>query len=353
MESPLLPYSPSGEEQRVRVRACGGSSGAGRRKREFISDEKKDASYWEKRKKNNEAAKRSREKRRFHDLVLEGKVQALDEENGRLRSELLQLKLRFGLISAASFLESGKGLGNNMTSEPTSLLCSGENGTYTSSFLGMNSDSSEADSGGGAAMEGYSPCGSLSDLSDQSSRDSPEPGSYMDGRTTDSEFAHMCPSVNQSAAMLSAPRGGVILYRMGGLTVDPQQRQREDDDFPSYALLASQPLKCSTPPIRPPIFAHADPSPPHYQQLLKAALGNTEPLDSPKSNMLDYHSEDSADREGGYGYGPPEDPPHQESSPGVKLPHKLRLKGRPHGQESRGAERGQVTEVQDCVAGDL
>uniref|UniRef100_A0A670Y0G0 BZIP domain-containing protein n=1 Tax=Pseudonaja textilis TaxID=8673 RepID=A0A670Y0G0_PSETE len=62
------------------------------RKREFISDEKKDASYWEKRRKNNEAAKRSREKRRFNDLVLENKVLALNEENVRLKTELLQLK---------------------------------------------------------------------------------------------------------------------------------------------------------------------------------------------------------------------------------------------------------------------
>uniref|UniRef100_A0A803TNQ1 BZIP domain-containing protein n=1 Tax=Anolis carolinensis TaxID=28377 RepID=A0A803TNQ1_ANOCA len=68
-----------------------------RRKREFISDEKKDACYWEKRRKNNEAAKRSREKRRFNDLVLENRVLALNEENVRLKTELLQLKLRFGL----------------------------------------------------------------------------------------------------------------------------------------------------------------------------------------------------------------------------------------------------------------
>uniref|UniRef100_A0A8C4YKR9 BZIP domain-containing protein n=1 Tax=Gopherus evgoodei TaxID=1825980 RepID=A0A8C4YKR9_9SAUR len=71
----------------------------------FISDEKKDASYWEKRRKNNEAAKRSREKRRFNDLVLESRVLALNEENLRLKTELLQLKLRFGLISTAAFVE--------------------------------------------------------------------------------------------------------------------------------------------------------------------------------------------------------------------------------------------------------
>lgn len=69
-----------------------------RRKREFISDEKKDEGYWDKRKKNNEAAKRSREKRRANDMVLEGRVLGLLEENARLRAELLALKYRFGLV---------------------------------------------------------------------------------------------------------------------------------------------------------------------------------------------------------------------------------------------------------------
>ncbi|XP_061414115.1 uncharacterized protein LOC133346507 [Lethenteron reissneri] len=50
------------------------SSASGRRKREFTPSEKKDASYWDKRRKNNEAAKRSREKRRLNDLVLETRV---------------------------------------------------------------------------------------------------------------------------------------------------------------------------------------------------------------------------------------------------------------------------------------
>ncbi|XP_078285480.1 nuclear factor, interleukin 3 regulated, member 6 [Rhinoraja longicauda] len=74
------------------------ASPANRRKREFTPDEKKDGSYWDKRKKNNEAAKRSREKRRVNDLVLEQRVIGLLEENGRLKAELLALKFRFGLI---------------------------------------------------------------------------------------------------------------------------------------------------------------------------------------------------------------------------------------------------------------
>ncbi|NXY78468.1 NFIL3 protein, partial [Glareola pratincola] len=80
-------------------------SSACRRKREFIPDEKKDAMYWEKRRKNNEAAKRSREKRRLNDLVLENKLIALGEENATLKAELLSLKLKFGLISSAAYAQ--------------------------------------------------------------------------------------------------------------------------------------------------------------------------------------------------------------------------------------------------------
>ncbi|KAL6103444.1 uncharacterized protein ACO6RY_02844 [Pungitius sinensis] len=73
-----------------------------RRKREFIPVDKKDEGYWDKRRKNNEAAKRSREKRRVNDMVLEGRVVALLEENARLRAELLALKFRFGLVKDSS-----------------------------------------------------------------------------------------------------------------------------------------------------------------------------------------------------------------------------------------------------------
>lgn len=76
-----------------------------RRKREFIPEEKKDTVYWERRRKNNEAAKRSREKRRINDMVLENKLMALGEENASLKSELLSLKLKFGLLSSAAYAQ--------------------------------------------------------------------------------------------------------------------------------------------------------------------------------------------------------------------------------------------------------
>lgn len=78
------------------------NSNNARRKREFIPNEKKDEGYWDKRKKNNEAAKRSREKRRANDMVLERRILGLLEENARLRAELLALKFRFGLVKDPS-----------------------------------------------------------------------------------------------------------------------------------------------------------------------------------------------------------------------------------------------------------
>lgn len=145
-----------------------------RRKREFISEENKDASYWEKRRKNNEAAKRSREKRRLNDMVLENRVMALNEENLRLKTELLQLKLRFGLISTASYVEKTQQMSSAAEHEHASeSLC------FPSAHVPMNSDSSEAEqatrSEGQLSLPKYPSRGSLSDFSDSSSLDCPEP----------------------------------------------------------------------------------------------------------------------------------------------------------------------------------
>ncbi|EPQ18218.1 Nuclear factor interleukin-3-regulated protein [Myotis brandtii] len=101
-----------------------GKASACRRKREFIPDEKKDAMYWEKRRKNNEAAKRSREKRRLNDLVLENKLIALGEENATLKAELLSLKLKFGLISSTAYAQEIQKLRNSAAAikqEPVEL----------------------------------------------------------------------------------------------------------------------------------------------------------------------------------------------------------------------------------------
>ncbi|XP_051791380.1 uncharacterized protein LOC127529979 [Erpetoichthys calabaricus] len=92
-----------------------------RRKREFMPEDKKDACYWFKRKKNNEAAKRSREKRRFSDLLMESKLVALVEENACLKAELVALKIRFGLIKDSGLIQSPTMLYSNSLPFQSSL----------------------------------------------------------------------------------------------------------------------------------------------------------------------------------------------------------------------------------------
>lgn len=68
-----------------------------RKQREFTPDNKKDDSYWDRRRRNNEAAKRSREKRRFNDMVLEQRVIELTKENAILKAQLETIKEEFGI----------------------------------------------------------------------------------------------------------------------------------------------------------------------------------------------------------------------------------------------------------------
>lgn len=68
-----------------------------RKQREFIPDSKKDESYWDRRRRNNEAAKRSREKRRLNDMVLETRMLELTKENALLRAEIVALREKFSL----------------------------------------------------------------------------------------------------------------------------------------------------------------------------------------------------------------------------------------------------------------
>ncbi|KAI7803657.1 nuclear factor, interleukin 3 regulated, member 6 [Triplophysa rosa] len=100
--SSLLARTLLGRTSALKRKDAAPLSPAVRRRREFIPSENKDEGYWDKRKKNNEAAKRSREKRRVNDMVLENRVLALLEENARLRAELLALKFRFGMVKDPS-----------------------------------------------------------------------------------------------------------------------------------------------------------------------------------------------------------------------------------------------------------
>lgn len=256
-----------------------------RRKREFISDEKKDASYWEKRRKNNEAAKRSREKRRLNDMVLENRVIALNEENVRLKTELLQLKLRFGLISTASYMEKSQQISNGAAAAAAAVAAAANGGTSTGSStpsaqpyfsssgyssasqVMMNSDSSEAEqsSRGDRQVLKYSPRGSLSDMSDGSSRDSPEPyevkhestgmditrletsvinGMFSGHHSLTTLHSHHSQDVEQQEAVGSLPpqssssQRSVILYRSssGSYPMDGQRAEEMEQQQPEPQL---------------------------------------------------------------------------------------------------------------------
>lgn len=108
--APLSTVSELALQQGKAMLFQGRVSGPSRRKREFMPDEKKDNTYWEKRRKNNEAAKRSREKRRLNDFAMESQLAALSKENAVLRTELLSLKLRFGLVSPDTSAYQGHSL---------------------------------------------------------------------------------------------------------------------------------------------------------------------------------------------------------------------------------------------------
>lgn len=69
-----------------------GNSGT-RRKREFTPDEQKDTNYWLKRNRNNEAAKRSRQRKRMEEHLLETRAVELQRENDKLKAALSAVHL--------------------------------------------------------------------------------------------------------------------------------------------------------------------------------------------------------------------------------------------------------------------
>nr|XP_046248122.1 uncharacterized protein si:dkey-172o19.2 [Scatophagus argus]XP_046248123.1 uncharacterized protein si:dkey-172o19.2 [Scatophagus argus] len=93
----------------LRLRGCSSHGPVTRRKREMIPSDKKDATYWDKRNKNNEAARRSREKRRMNDLMMESQLLAMADENAQLRAQVLSLQYHSRLTaekSKAAFAET-------------------------------------------------------------------------------------------------------------------------------------------------------------------------------------------------------------------------------------------------------
>ena len=93
-----------------------------RKRRAFMPENRKDNSYWEKRKKNNEAARRSREKRRIHDMHLDSKVYEISQQNSLLKKELAALKKKYALPTNKQFV--GTDEENEYDSDPTAGISS-------------------------------------------------------------------------------------------------------------------------------------------------------------------------------------------------------------------------------------
>ncbi|KAJ6657660.1 hypothetical protein lerEdw1_002161 [Lerista edwardsae] len=327
-----------------------------RRKREFISDEKKDASYWEKRRKNNEAAKRSREKRRFNDLVLENRVLALNEENVRLKMELLQLKLRFGLISTAAFMEKSQQLSTASTSTPGHFYGGSDSGMYSSNSLAQahhSEDSSETEQSsrdsGSVSVAKYSPRGSLSDMSDSSSRDSPVPQTLGEAQAVSRAYG-VAPLQHHHHHHHPEPKGpvprGVILFSANGFTaVAPPQPLLPEQEGEADSCVAETPKSPCTERNAHcqqeealqthPVYCSKSQSYSTPAPYLEGELTQTEhvqKVQAPESPFEGYSSEESGE-EASWGCLPASFPVPPDAHPDVKtaaLPHKLRLKCRAH-----------------------
>nr|XP_060619609.1 nuclear factor interleukin-3-regulated protein-like [Anolis sagrei ordinatus]XP_060619610.1 nuclear factor interleukin-3-regulated protein-like [Anolis sagrei ordinatus]XP_060619611.1 nuclear factor interleukin-3-regulated protein-like [Anolis sagrei ordinatus] len=321
-----------------------------RRKREFISDEKKDACYWEKRRKNNEAAKRSREKRRFNDLVLENRVLALNEENVRLKTELLQLKLRFGLISTSAFMEKSQQLSTATANSTAHLYESNESSDYSSSLSRAHhsEDSSETEQSsrdsGSVSVTKYSPRGSLSDMSDGSSRDSPVPQTLGEAQAISRAYGEAPLPHNHLETKGQVPRG-VILFSANGFTAvaPPRPLFSEQEEEAESCVVEPPRSPCPEPkahyqqeetPAHPGYCSKSQSygTPTDYVEGELTQTEHTRKAQDPRSPYEGYTSEESGE-EPSWVCSPTSFPVPLEAHPDVKtaaLPHKLRLKCRAH-----------------------
>lgn len=122
-----------------------------RKQREFTPDNKKDESYWDRRRRNNEAAKRSREKRRYNDMVLEQRVIELTKENHVLKAQLDAIRDKFN-ISGENLVSVEKILASLPTSEQ--VLSNTKRAKISGSSGGSGGSSSGSSPTGGNSSPG-------------------------------------------------------------------------------------------------------------------------------------------------------------------------------------------------------
>ncbi|KAK2725112.1 hypothetical protein QYM36_001537 [Artemia franciscana] len=103
-----------------------------RKQREFIPDAKKDINYWDRRRRNNEAAKRSREKRRINDIILEQRVLELTKENHILRAQLNAIRDKYQ-ISAENIISMDQIVASMPTQEQIINFSRSRSRAYTPS----------------------------------------------------------------------------------------------------------------------------------------------------------------------------------------------------------------------------
>lgn len=80
--------------------AASGGSGSGRKRGRPLPEDLKDEAYWERRRKNNEAAKRSRDLRRAKEDEIAIRAAFLEQENFKLKCELMQSRQECDKIRA-------------------------------------------------------------------------------------------------------------------------------------------------------------------------------------------------------------------------------------------------------------
>ncbi|XP_015281399.1 PREDICTED: nuclear factor interleukin-3-regulated protein-like [Gekko japonicus] len=335
-----------------------------RRKREFISDEKKDDSYWEKRRKNNEAAKRSREKRRFNDLVLENRVMALNEENVRLKTELLQLKLRFGLISTAAFMEKSQQLSTANSTSAGHFYGTGDDGRYSGALSRSQHSEDSSETEQSSRDTKYSPRGSLSDISDSSSRGSPVPQTLGEAQAVSRAYGD-APLQHPPEPTGSVPRG-VILFSANGFTAvappHPLLPHRQEQAEGCTVETARSPSPESNAHCRAedlqPHSGYCSKSQsygmaPDYLEGELVGAEHAPKAPEPASPFDSYSSEENGE-EPGWRCSPAPFALLPDAHPDVKtaaLPHKLRLKCRAHSSGIQEAFPGPSPAPMACSPG--
>ncbi|KAH8306671.1 hypothetical protein KR044_006302 [Drosophila immigrans] len=133
-----------------------------RKQREFTPDNKKDESYWDRRRRNNEAAKRSREKRRYNDMVLEQRVIELTKENHVLKAQLDAIRDKFN-ISGENLVSVEKILASLPTSEQ--VLSNTKRAKMSSGGSSSSSSSTSSSNGSSPASSGSCPDANADDSS--------------------------------------------------------------------------------------------------------------------------------------------------------------------------------------------